>query len=86
MRRTEVIDNLSGDAMRRSPELAMSWRQLIQVVLHAWKPLVIYELLMSWLTVLVVGPLVVAASYRLIEISGEAALGNLELAKFLLSP
>jgi glycerophosphoryl diester phosphodiesterase len=64
----------------------MSWRQLIQVVLHAWKPLVIYELLMSWLTVLVVGPLVVAASYRLIEISGEAALGNLELAKFLLSP
>lgn len=72
--------------MRQSPELAHSWRQLIGVVARAWKPLVIYELLMSWLTALVVGPLVVALSYRLIEFSGEAALGNLDLARFLLSP
>ncbi len=32
------------------------------------------------------GPIVAALSYKLIELSGEAALGNVELARFLLSP
>jgi glycerophosphoryl diester phosphodiesterase len=86
MRRTEVTDNLSGDAMTRNPKLELTWRQLIQVVVRAWKPLVIYELLISWIAASVLGPLTVALSYRLIEMSGETALGNLELARFLLSP
>lgn len=41
---------------------------------------------MSWLVTMALGPMVLAFTYRLIEFSGEAALGNGDLARFLLTP
>lgn len=60
-----------------------SWRRSI----GAWKPLLIYELLISLLSATILGPLVVAASYQLIGLAGDdGVLGNYDLAYFLLSP
>lgn len=83
---TRAATELSSDAMGPSPELALTWRQAIQAVVRAWRPLVGYEILVSSLSTVVLGPLIVALSYRLIEFSGEKVLGNSQLASFLLSP
>jgi len=64
----------------------LSWPQSIRALMRAWKPLVVYELLVGLLTTTVLGPPLVLVFYRLIELAGEPVLGNLELARFLLSP
>jgi len=64
----------------------LSWRHAVRALSRAWKPLLIYELAMSMVMALVLGPLLLTLSYRLIELSGESVLGNTELARFLLSP
>lgn len=75
-----------GNSGGEHPQAALSWRLAIGAITQAWRPLVLYEALMSWLITAALGPLALAFSYRLIELSGETALGNADLARFLLSP
>jgi glycerophosphoryl diester phosphodiesterase len=65
---------------------SITWPWAVRAVARAWKPLVAYEILASSAKALVLGPLVVSASYRLIELAGDGVLGNSDLAWFLLSP
>ena len=54
--------------------------------MRAWRPLVAYELLVSLVFAVVLGPLVATCTYHIIGLSGEAVLGNFELLSFLASP
>jgi glycerophosphoryl diester phosphodiesterase len=71
---------------QQASDSPLSWRRAVAALTRAGKPLLIYELGASLLMGLVLGPLVLSLSYRLIELSGEAVLGNTELARFLISP
>ena len=72
--------------MAPGPDTTPNWRQAIGATVRGCKPLVFYEILMSWLSATVLGPLMLALSYRVIELSGESALGHAELLDFLRSP
>ena len=62
------------------------WRRALVRILAAWKPLLIYELAMSILSALVLGPLVLAVSSALVGLSGEDVLVNWEMVAYFLSP
>jgi len=69
----------------------MNWREGVRAVAGAWKGLVAYELLISLITTLLLGPLLLAISYKLLGLldNGEnelSILTNGDLAWFLLSP
>lgn len=64
----------------------LSWREALRAIRSSWRPLVGYEVVVSLLTATLFAPLLVAASYWFIGLSGEAAAGNLELLEILLSP
>ena len=55
----------------------------MRFICRAWKPLLAYELLMSLLTTMVLGPLFLSCVYALIGVSDEAVWGNWDLARFL---
>jgi len=71
---------------RMNPSARLSWREASRRAARRWKLLVAYEILVSTFSTLVLGPLALALSYRLIELSGEPVLGNSDLARFLLTP
>jgi len=72
--------------MSHTADGPLDWRRGLQALARGWKPLVVYELLMSLLSATVLAPLVVTCSYHLIGISGESVLGNQDLVQFALSP
>ncbi len=65
---------------------AENWATASRALLRAWQPLVAYELLISLVFAVVLGPLVATCTYHVIGLSGEAVLGNFELLSFLASP
>ncbi len=61
-------------------------RQACSAILHAWHPLLLYQLGMSFIITVIASPWLLVLSYRLVELSGEPVLGNAQLAVHLASP
>ncbi|MGD9722787.1 MAG: glycerophosphodiester phosphodiesterase family protein [Pirellulales bacterium] len=62
------------------------WRRLPRAFAVAWRPLLLYELLVSLLAATLLGPLLAAAIAWLVGLGGDTALGNWEVARFLATP
>ena len=72
--------------MTQGTPTTLNWREALPALCRAWLPLICCELLVSLLTATLLGPIVLAISYQLIGLQGDAPLGNWDLVYFLLSP
>ncbi|MBL9123645.1 MAG: glycerophosphoryl diester phosphodiesterase membrane domain-containing protein [Planctomycetaceae bacterium] len=69
-----------------SAPLPLTIRTAIGRLLRAWRPLLGYELVVSLLLTLVIGPLWFAVTYELLGLTEDGALGNWELFRFFATP
>ena len=72
--------------MESTSQFELNYRPGLRALGKAWRPLLAYELIVSLLTTLVVGPLWLTITYQTIAILDEGGLGNWDLIWFFATP